>query len=79
MSILKVGPIQQPKRPNPYDLIKDQAKKMKPGEFFEIAGILTTASANSIRATLSYLSKKQGFKVATKKVGTRMIVEKLSS
>lgn len=79
MSILKVGPIQQPKRPNPYDLMKDQAKKMKPGEFFEITGILTSESAKSIRSTLCYFSKKQGFKVATKKVGTRMIVEKLSS
>ena len=77
MSILKVGPIQKPKRPNPYQIIRNQAKEMKVGEFFEITGITSKNDANSVRGTISYFSKKDGFKVATKVIGSKMTVEKL--
>ena len=77
MAFLKVGPIQKPKKPNPYQLSRNQAKEMKVGEFFEITGIANKADANNIRSTIGYFSKKDGFKVSTKVIGSKMTVEKL--
>jgi hypothetical protein len=77
MTMLKVGPIQKPKRPNPYVIIRNQAKDMKVGEFFEIAGVMNKADANNIRSTIGYFGKKDGFKVTTKVIGSKMTVEKI--
>lgn len=77
MTLLKIGPIQKPKGPNPYQIIRTQAKDMKVGEFFEITGIVNKADTLNLRSTIGYFSKKDGFKVSTKVVGSKMIIEKL--
>ena len=77
MTLLKIGPIQKPKVPNPYQIIRTQAKDMKVGEFFEITGIVNKADTLNLRSTIGYFSKKDGFKVSTKVVGSKMIIEKL--
>lgn len=77
MITLKVGPIQKPKRPNPYQIIRTQARDMKVGEFFEITGLSKKSDALNIRSTVGYFGKKDGFKVRTKVIGSKMIIEKL--
>jgi hypothetical protein len=52
---------------------------MKVGEFFEIVGISGKYDANNLRSTLTYFSKKDGFKVKTKVFGSKMTVEKIAN
>jgi hypothetical protein len=75
----KVGPIQKPKLPNPYVIMRSHANSMKVGEFFEIVGISGKSDVLNVRSTLAYFSKKDGFKVKTKVFGSKMTVEKIAN
>lgn len=62
---IKIGSIQRRPSVSLTTNVCSQVKKMKLGEFFEITGI-DLNTVNSLRASLSYHSKKEGFRVKTK-------------
>lgn len=62
---MTVGPIQKRQASaSVYLKVRKQMNKMKLGEFFEVSGV-DKRTLNSLRAALSYYSKRDGVKVST--------------
>lgn len=63
---IQIGPIKRRPLANASltSAVRSQVKKMKLGEFFEISEV-DSKTVNSLRVSLSYFSKKDGFKVKT--------------
>ncbi len=80
-SSIVIGPIKKAKREDQrHVVIQDRLSKMKNGNYFEISGISSKNEINSIRASLSYFSKKRGIKISTNLTNTGVLrVEKLKS
>jgi hypothetical protein len=73
-----IGPIQRVKKVDTrYRILKDRLTKMKVGNYFEISGISDTKEATNIRASLSYLSRKEKIKITTALNGPVLRVERI--
>lgn len=75
---IQIGPIKR--RPlakaSLTSAVRAQVKKMKLGEFFEISQI-DLDTVKSLRVSLSYFSKKDGFKVKTTYRDNLFIVDRV--
>lgn len=74
---VKVGPIQRRKNDTAITaVIRKQVNKMKLGDFFEISGV-DPETVQTLRSTLSYFSKKDGFRVKTKHSGGKLTIDRV--
>lgn len=77
-SSIVIGPIQRAKKTDARHLIlKDRLVKMKVGNYFEISGISGNREATNIRASLSYISRKEKIKIITALNGPVLRVERV--
>lgn len=75
-----IGPIQKAKKTDTrHNILTDRLSKMKVGNYFEITGISAKADAQNIRASICYVSKKEGVKVATQLNGSVLRVERIKA
>ncbi len=72
---IKIGPIQKSQEETVTSKIRSQINKMKLGEFFNVYGV-DRSTVNSLRASISYYSKKDKVAVATSHKGDVLTVEK---
>lgn len=74
---VKIGPIQRRKDETSITtVVRKQVNKMKLGEFFEITGV-DKETVQNLRSTLSYFSKKDGFRVKTRHSGGKLVVDRV--
>jgi hypothetical protein len=75
---IKIGPIQRRKQKDvsAIALVRKQINKMKLGEFFEVTGLNGRAAFN-LRASITYYSKKESFRVVTKLKGDTLVIERV--
>jgi hypothetical protein len=74
---LTVGPIKKAEKVNvAYEAIRKQMNEMKIGEYFEVNGV-SKKSAVSVRAAISYYSKKDKAVVSTKLSGSKLKIERV--
>lgn len=74
---LTVGPIKKAEKTNEANkLIRKQMNDMKIGEYFEVSGV-SKKTITSVRAAISYYSKKDKCTVTTRMAGSKLKIERV--